>query len=66
VYVQLFEDGGGKTLVSMRGGSQSTWRRDGREIFYVAANGAMMAVPVTSESRFEHGRELTLLSGYTG
>jgi eukaryotic-like serine/threonine-protein kinase len=60
VYVQSFDDAGGKTLVSTRGGSQPTWRRDGREIFYLAADGAMMAVPVTSESRFEHGPELTL------
>lgn len=29
-------------------------------IFYVAADGAMMAVPVTSESGFEHGPEFTL------
>ena len=60
VYVQSFDDANGKTLVSTRGGSQPTWRRDGRELFYVAADGAMMAVPVTSESRFEHGREFTL------
>ena len=62
VYVQAFNDAGGKTLVSTRGGSQPTWRRDGREMFYVAADGAMMAVPVTSESRFEHGPEITLFS----
>jgi serine/threonine protein kinase/Tol biopolymer transport system component len=60
VYVQSFDDAGGKTLVSTQGGSQPTWRRDGREIFYVAADGAMMAVPVTTESRFEHGPERTL------
>jgi eukaryotic-like serine/threonine-protein kinase len=60
VYVQSFDDATGKTLVSTRGGSQPTWRRDGREIFYIAADGAMMAVPVTSESRFEHGPESTL------
>ena len=60
VYVRSFDDASGKTLVSTRGGSQPTWRRDGRELFYVAADGAMMAVPVTSESRFEHGAEFTL------
>lgn len=60
VYVQSFRDAKGKTLVSTRGGSQPTWRRDGRELFYVAADGTLMAVPVTSESRFEHGAELTL------
>jgi hypothetical protein len=47
-------------VMSTRGGSQPTWRRDGREMFYLAADGAMMAVPVTSESRFEYGAEVTL------
>ena len=60
VYVQSFDDADGKTLVSTRGGSQPTWRRDGRELFYVAADGAMMAVPVTSELRFSTVAEFTL------
>ena len=60
MYVQSFDDARGKTLVSTRGGSQPTWRRDGREIFYVAADGAMVAVPVTSGSRFEYRAEVTL------
>ncbi len=60
VYVQSFADGSGKTLVSTRGGSQPTWRRDGREMFYVAADGAVMAVPVTSGSTFQHGPEITM------
>jgi Tol biopolymer transport system component len=60
VYVQAFADGRGKTLVSTRGGSQPAWRRDGREMYYVAPDGAVMAVPVTSESGFEHGPEITM------
>jgi Tol biopolymer transport system component/predicted Ser/Thr protein kinase len=60
VYVQSFDDARNKTLVSTHGGSQPTWRRDGHELFYVAADGAMMAVPVRSESRFEHGAEVKL------
>ena len=40
VYVQSFDDASGKTLVSTRGGSQPTWRRDGRELFYIAADGS--------------------------
>ena len=62
VYVQAFADGSGKTLVSTRGGSQPAWRRDGREMFYVAADGALMAVPVTSDARFEHGAEITMFA----
>lgn len=30
VYVQSFDDGSGKTVVSTRGGSQPAWGRDGR------------------------------------
>jgi serine/threonine protein kinase/Tol biopolymer transport system component len=55
VYVQAFDDASDKTLVSTSGGSQPMWRRDGRELFYLAADGTMTAIPVTSESRFQHG-----------
>jgi Tol biopolymer transport system component len=60
VYVQAFDDASDKTLVSTNGGSQPMWRRDGRELFYLAADGTMMAIPVTSDSRFQHGAELAL------
>ena len=60
VYVQSFEDGTVKTLVSSHGGSQPAWRHDGRELFYVAADGTMMAVAVSSGSRFEHQTETAL------
>jgi hypothetical protein len=39
----------------LRGGARPAWRRGGRELFYIAAGGSMMAVPVTSEMRPEHG-----------
>ena len=32
--------------VSIDGGSEPVWRADGKEIFYVAADGDMMSVPV--------------------
>ena len=50
VYVQSFEDGSGKTLVSTRGGSQPTWRRDGRELFYVASSSSGPMTIVTWSS----------------
>ena len=34
-FVRRFPDGTGKTLVSMRGGTQPRWRKDGNELFYV-------------------------------
>jgi len=62
VYVQSFQDGTGKVLVSTHGGSQPAWRQDGRELFYVAADGTMMAVAVSSGSRFEHGAQTPLFA----
>jgi serine/threonine protein kinase/Tol biopolymer transport system component len=62
IYVQSFEDGTGKVLVSSHGGSQPAWRQDGRELFYVAADGTMIAVAVSSGARFEHGTETALFA----
>jgi serine/threonine protein kinase len=58
IYVQSFTAdgklGGNKTRISTSGGNQPRFRRDGRELFYVAADGQMMAVGVkTSGVTFE-------------
>lgn len=60
VYVQPFTAdgklGGDKMRISTRGGNHPRWRRDGRELFYVAADRRMMAVAVkTSGATFEQG-----------
>jgi len=52
IYVQAFTQsgpdagklGGDKRRISAAGGSQPRFRRDGQELFYVAADGVMMAV----------------------
>ncbi len=46
VYVRPFPGGGGKWQVSTRGGSQPRWRRDGKELFYLAADNKLMAVEI--------------------
>jgi len=47
---------GGKWQVSTGGGTMPRWRRDGKELFYVAsANRMMMAVPVSPGSTFQAG-----------
>ena len=33
----------------------SFWRRDGKEIFYLAIDGRLMAVDVSTSTQFEHG-----------
>jgi eukaryotic-like serine/threonine-protein kinase len=46
VYVRPFPSGEGKWQISVAGGSEPTWRRDGKELFYLAANQDLMAVSV--------------------
>ena len=48
IYVRTFPESGGKWLVSVAGGSQPRWRRDGKELFYVAPGGELMAVPIAA------------------
>ena len=43
---------GGSVLVSRGGGTAPRWRGDGRELFYLAPNGKMMAVDVKAGQEF--------------
>ena len=46
----------GKWQVSSSGGQRAKWRRDGRELFYMAPDNTLMSVPVIpGDSRFEVG-----------
>ena len=40
---------GGSLLVSRGGGISPRWRRDGKELFYLARSGAVMAVPIGND-----------------
>jgi Tol biopolymer transport system component/DNA-binding winged helix-turn-helix (wHTH) protein len=55
VYVQSFPGPGAKSHVSRNGGSHPVWRADGRELFYLATDGTMMAVPVRAGRSFNAG-----------
>ena len=46
VYVDRFPERGAKRLVSKSGGGWPRWSRDGSEIFYLAPDNYLMAVPV--------------------
>ncbi len=46
VVIQPFPGTGGKLQVSANGGAQVRWRRDGKELFYIALDGRLMAVPI--------------------
>jgi len=44
--VQAFPTPGVKVRVSTDGGAQMCWRRDGRELYYIALDNRMMAVSI--------------------
>jgi hypothetical protein len=48
VYVQPFPEAGGKMQISIAGGTQLRWRPDGKELYYVAPDARLMAVPVAA------------------
>ena len=46
VFVQSFPEGRSRAQVSTAGGTQVRWSADGKEIFYVAPDGKLMAVSI--------------------
>jgi Tol biopolymer transport system component len=46
VYVAAFPGPGGKRRISTSGGSDPSWRRDGKELFYLAPDSHLMAATV--------------------
>jgi len=66
VWVQGFPGGGGKQQVSTGGGGSPRWRRDGRELFYYAADGKLMAMTVRSGKSFKVGPAVSLFEFRTG
>ena len=55
IYVTSFPAAAGKWQVSRGGGTEPRWRGDGKEIFYLAPSGMLMAVPVNGEGIFATG-----------
>ena len=53
VYVRPFPSGDGKWLITPSGGSEPSWRRDGKELYYLAVDGSLMAVTVTTTPTFQ-------------
>ncbi|HAF12696.1 MAG TPA: hypothetical protein DCK99_03150 [Blastocatellia bacterium] len=56
IYVQSFPASGAKWQISVSGGSQPRWRRDGKELFYLGGDRKITAVEVNTEApTFAHG-----------
>jgi Tol biopolymer transport system component len=47
IYLQPFPRGGERLQISTNGGAQVRWRRDGRELFYLAPDGRLTAVSIS-------------------
>ena len=61
VVVQPFPDGSGKWQVSLAGGVAPRWRADGKELYLLAPDATLMAVPVTAAGpSFEAGAPVAL------
>jgi Tol biopolymer transport system component len=52
----------GKWQVSTSGGIEPKWRRDGRELYYLGLDGAIMAVPIEPGATFDAGPPATLFT----
>jgi serine/threonine protein kinase len=55
VYGMPFRSGGGKWPISVAGGTEPAWRADGKELFYLAPDRYLMAVPITAGSSLQPG-----------
>jgi len=60
VYVSPFPGFGSKWQVSRSGGEEPRWRGDGKELFYLAPDGRLMAVDVKTGTGFEAGTPVAL------
>jgi serine/threonine protein kinase/dipeptidyl aminopeptidase/acylaminoacyl peptidase len=52
----------GQWTLSVNGGDKPRWSRDGKELFYIAPDGKMMAVPIKGGSTFSPGVPIPLFN----
>jgi Tol biopolymer transport system component len=62
VYVRAFPTSAATWKISSDGGADPRWRRDGRELYFIAADGKMMAASVTTGGTFRHGPPVPLFA----
>ena len=69
IYMQPFPGTGTKIQISTNGGAQVRWRPDGKELFYIALDERIMAVPIRTSSdgkTIEAGTPLPLFGTHVG
>jgi Tol biopolymer transport system component len=61
IVVQTFpKPGGEKWPITAQGGTEPLWKRDGRELYYLAPTGKIMAVSIKSDPTFQVGQTTEL------
>ncbi|HEU5248429.1 MAG TPA: protein kinase [Thermoanaerobaculia bacterium] len=66
VYVALTDGAGEKKRLSPGGGRQPRWRRDGKELDYIAPDGTIMAIPIALGAALGAGAPARLFHVETG
>jgi serine/threonine protein kinase len=66
VYAQRLDGAGRPSLVSIGGGAEPAWRRDGKELFYLAPDGTMMGVAVRAGDGIQFERPVPLFRADPG
>ena len=61
IYVRSFPEAEGRFQISVTGGAHPRWRRDGRELIFVAPDGMLTAVDAMHDSTFRSGNPEPLL-----
>jgi hypothetical protein len=60
IWVRSFPNPNDQSQISTGGAAYALWRGDGRELFYYAADGRLMATPVTADRAFVMGATVPL------
>jgi serine/threonine protein kinase len=60
VYTRRFPSGDGKVQISIDGGVEPIWRKDGQELFFLGTDRNLMAVPITTGSTLHPGQPVRL------
>lgn len=66
VFVRAFPVPDNRWQISTAGGAEPRWRRDGKELFYVSADGTLMAVAVQLEADFKASAPRALFRTHFG
>ena len=62
VFVRALPVSGARWQISREGGMKPRWRRDGKELYFVASDGGLMAAPIATGETFQAGSPARLFT----